>query len=66
MAKLKTGRHTSALKENRKSIKRTQRNKAVKSKIKNIVAKLEAAVAGKDKTGSAVQFTVSQDKNMIA
>ena len=53
MAKLKTGRHTSALKENRKSLKRTQRNKSVKSKIKNIVAKLEAAVAGKDKTASA-------------
>ena len=49
MAKLKTGRHTSALKENRKAIKRAERNKSVRSKIKNIVAKVETAVKAKDK-----------------
>ena len=32
MAKLKTGRHTSALKEARKAEKRTARNAAMKSK----------------------------------
>ena len=53
MAKLKTGRHTSALKENRKAIKRAVRNKVVRSKIKNIVRKVEAAVASKDKTASS-------------
>ena len=34
MAKLKTGRHTSALKEARKAAKRTDRNYSTKSKIK--------------------------------
>ena len=36
MAKLKTGRHTSALKEVRKAAKRTVRNAATKSKIKSM------------------------------
>jgi small subunit ribosomal protein S20 len=53
MAKLKTGRHTSALKENRKAHKRQERNKAVLSKIKNIVKKVETAAAAKDKTLAA-------------
>lgn len=34
MAKLKTGRHTSALKELRKSLKRKQKNLILKNKIK--------------------------------
>jgi ribosomal protein S20 len=34
MAKLKTGRHTSALKELRKSLKRRKRNLVLKNKIK--------------------------------
>ena len=37
MAKLKTGRHTSALKEARKTEKRTARNAAMKSKIRPIM-----------------------------
>lgn len=49
MAKLKTGRHTSALKENRKAHKRQERNRVVLSKIKNIVQKVESAVKAKDK-----------------
>jgi small subunit ribosomal protein S20 len=48
MAKLKTGRHTSSLKEARKTIKRTKRNAAVKSEIKTAVKKVESAVKAKD------------------
>lgn len=53
MAKLKTGRHTSALKENRKAHARQERNKKVLSKIKNIVQKVELAVSAKDKALSS-------------
>ena len=49
MAKLKTGRHTSALKQNRKSKKAELRNLSVRSKIKTLVKKVEAAVTKKDK-----------------
>ncbi|HBU70279.1 MAG TPA: 30S ribosomal protein S20 [Elusimicrobia bacterium] len=48
MAKLKTGRHTSALKEHRKSKRRAAQNLSVKSKIKTLVKKVEEAVAKKD------------------
>lgn len=48
MAKLKTGRHTSALKEARKAKKRTERNSAIKSKIRNSVKKVEAALKNND------------------
>ena len=48
MAKLKTGRHTSALKELRKSKKRNERNTAVQTKIKTLVKKVEEAVKKKD------------------
>ena len=44
MAKLKTGRHTSALKEARKAKKRTARNYSIKSKIRTTVKKVEEAV----------------------
>jgi small subunit ribosomal protein S20 len=44
MAKLKTGRHTSALKEARKAEKRTERNSAIKSKIKTAIKRVEEAV----------------------
>lgn len=36
MAKLKTGRHTSALKELRKSLKRKERNLQLKNRIKQL------------------------------
>ncbi|MCX5781129.1 MAG: 30S ribosomal protein S20 [Elusimicrobia bacterium] len=49
MAKLKTGRHTSAIKQNRKSKRAELRNQSVKSKIKNLVKKVEEAVSKKDK-----------------
>jgi small subunit ribosomal protein S20 len=44
MAKLKTGRHTGALKEARKTKTRTARNVSVKSKIRTLAKKLETAV----------------------
>lgn len=48
MAKLKTGRHTSALKEKRKALKRNARNTTVESKIHGLVKKVETAVVKKD------------------
>jgi small subunit ribosomal protein S20 len=48
MAKLKTGRHTSALKEVRKSAKRTQRNISIKSKVKTSIKRVEEAVRNND------------------
>jgi small subunit ribosomal protein S20 len=44
MAKLKTGRHTSALKEARKAEKRTERNSSIKSKIKTSIKRVEEAI----------------------
>jgi small subunit ribosomal protein S20 len=44
MAKLKTGRHTSALKEVRKTEKRRERNSSIKSKIKTAIKRVEDAV----------------------
>jgi small subunit ribosomal protein S20 len=39
MAKLKTGRHTSALKEARRSKRRTSRNRGIKKQIKETAKK---------------------------
>jgi len=47
MAKLKTGRHTSALKEHRKSVKRTKHNRAIKKKIRMLAKKIEQAITNK-------------------
>jgi small subunit ribosomal protein S20 len=44
MAKLKTGRHTSALKEARKAEKRTERNSSIRNKIKTAIKRVEEAV----------------------
>ncbi len=49
MAKLKTGRHTSAIREYRRSLRRRKVNDAWRSKIKTIAKKVEKAVAQKDK-----------------
>lgn len=46
--KLKTGRHTSALKEARKNLKRRAANKIIKSRIKTAVKKVDAAVTEKN------------------
>jgi small subunit ribosomal protein S20 len=48
MAKLKTGRHTSALKKYRQSEKRAEANQTIKSKIRTYVKKIETAVQNKD------------------
>ena len=49
MAKLKTGRHTSAIKELRKSKKRAERNVTVSSTISTLARKVEQAVKDKKK-----------------
>ena len=48
MAKLKTGRHTSAIKVNRQALKRAASNVSTKSEIRNLVKKIEGAVLKKD------------------
>jgi small subunit ribosomal protein S20 len=48
MAKLKTGRHTSAIKEHRKTEKRTLHNRAVKKQIRLLAKQVESAIAGKN------------------
>jgi small subunit ribosomal protein S20 len=62
MAKLKTGRHTSSLKEARKTVKRTQRNVSVKSEIRTAVKKVEEAIKRKDKAAAqeALRIVFSQ------
>ncbi|MDR2666231.1 MAG: 30S ribosomal protein S20 [Endomicrobium sp.] len=45
MTKLKTGRHTSSLKEARKAEKRNKRNMAIRSKIKTSIKRVETAVS---------------------
>lgn len=47
MAKLKTGRHTSALKELRKNRKRAEYNRALKRRIRLLAKEVESAIAGK-------------------
>ncbi|MDR0723573.1 MAG: 30S ribosomal protein S20 [Endomicrobium sp.] len=59
MAKLKTGRHTSALKEVRKSEKRTQRNISIKSKIKTSIKRVEEAVKNNDVKVALEQLAVA-------
>jgi small subunit ribosomal protein S20 len=48
MAKLKTGRHTSALKAHRQSDTHAEHNLQVRSKIRTLARKVESAVASKD------------------
>jgi small subunit ribosomal protein S20 len=48
MAKLKTGRHTSALKEARKSKRRAEINSAIKSGIRTSIKRVEEAVKSND------------------
>ena len=48
MAKLKTGRHTSALKAHRQSETHAEHNLQIRSKIRTLARRVEAAVAGKD------------------
>jgi small subunit ribosomal protein S20 len=48
MAKLKTGRHTSALKAHRQSVKHAEQNVTFLSRIRKLVRKVETAVVAKD------------------
>lgn len=48
MAKLKTGRHTSALKAHRQSVKNAEHNIQIRSAIRTLARKVETAVAAKD------------------
>jgi small subunit ribosomal protein S20 len=52
MAKLKTGRHTSALKAHRQSEKHAEQNVKIRSKIRTLSRKVEAAVTSKDAAGA--------------
>jgi small subunit ribosomal protein S20 len=59
MTKLKTGRHTSALKEARKAEKKTKRNSSIKSKIKNTIKKVEDAIKKNDVKVALKQLTIA-------
>jgi small subunit ribosomal protein S20 len=48
MAKLKTGRHTSALKANRQSQKRRWANQAEKNEAKDLAKEFQSALTAKD------------------
>jgi small subunit ribosomal protein S20 len=48
MAKLKTGRHTSALKAHRQSDTHAKANKEIRSKIRSLARQVEEAVVKKD------------------
>ena len=48
MAKLKTGRHTSALKAHRQSDTHAEHNVQIRSSIRTIARRVESAVAAKD------------------
>ena len=52
MAKLKTGRHTSALKAHRQSETHTDANIEIRSRIHSIARKVEEAVTKKDAKGA--------------
>ena len=55
MAKLKTGRHTSALKAKRQAAQHAEANGVIRSKIHTLARKVEEAVASKDaKTAKAL------------
>ncbi len=53
MAKLKTGRHTGAIKTHRQSVRRMLRNRIIKKKAREAQKDFLAAVDGKDKTKAA-------------
>lgn len=57
MAKLKTGRHTSALKAFRQAQKRTAHNRVIKKNIRLLAKQVEAALAGKKKDEASKLLT---------
>lgn len=48
MAKLKMGRHTSAIKETRKNVKRRAKNAKTKSTIKELIRTVNSAIVSKN------------------
>jgi small subunit ribosomal protein S20 len=48
MAKLKTGRHTSALKAHRQSEQHAEKNRSMRSRIRTLARNVETAVTQKD------------------
>jgi len=61
MAKLKTGRHTGAIKANRQSERKAQHNRGIRKQLKTVVKDFLTAAAAKDssKTGTTLSKTVS-------
>ncbi|MFH1958046.1 MAG: 30S ribosomal protein S20 [bacterium] len=57
MARLKTGRHTSSIKEARKSVKRRVINRALKRNAKSELKKFKAAILKKDKEAEKILNT---------
>ena len=55
MAKLKTGRHTSAIKQHRKSLRQASHNRVVLKEIRSLSKKFESALAQK-KGGDAKEI----------
>lgn len=49
-------KHPSAIKRHRQSLKRTARNRQVKSRIRSLVKKARSAIATKDKAGASSQL----------
>lgn len=49
MAKLKTGRHTSAIKQHRKSLRQAAHNRVVLKKIRGLAKEFDQALAQKKK-----------------
>ncbi len=56
MAKLKTGRHTSALKAKRQAAKHAIANREVRSRIRTIARRVEDAVTAKDAKSAQTQL----------
>ena len=62
MAKLKTGRHTSALKAVRQAHRRLLRNRTVKRGIRGAAKEFYEAVASKDKANTTKLFNTASSQ----
>lgn len=59
MAKLKTGRHTGAIKTHRQSVRRTLRNKILKKKAREVTKEFLASLSDKAKAGKLLNSAAS-------
>lgn len=66
MAKLVTGRHTSVIKEARKSIKRRTSNRILVRKLKKEIKSFKAAILKKDKDAEKFLKTVHSVLDKLA